>query len=165
MKVLHLSTSDMEGGAARAAYRLHQGLRHIDVNSYMLVRAKDSLDKNVIAKKDLLTKLAPMANALPLKLYQERKPNLFSSQWFPDSVANSTREIAPEIINLHWICNGFLKIETVVKLNKPIVWTLHDMWSFTGGCHYANDCHGYRKSCGVCPQLSSTNKKDVSYWI
>lgn len=165
MKVLHLSTSDIQGGAARAAYRLHKGLQIIDVHSQMLVRAKDSLDQTVIAKKDALTKLGPMANALPLKFYQERKRTLFSAQWFPDSLITSVKNIDPQIINLHWICNGFLQIENISRINKPIVWTLHDMWAFTGGCLYTENCDRYTQSCGNCPQLNSNGKRDLSYLI
>lgn len=165
MKILHLSTSDLDGGAARAAYRLHKGLQTISVNSHMLVRAKDSLNETVIAKNDALTKLGPLASGLPLKFYQSRKPTLFSTQWFPDTLINSIRNIESQIINLHWICNGFLKIENISRIDKPIVWTLHDMWAFTGGCHYTENCDRYIQSCGSCPQLNSKSKQDLSYSI
>ena len=164
MKILHLSTSDLDGGAARAAYRLHQGLQDIDVNSQMLVRAKNSLDSTVIAKQDLLTKLGPAANSLPLKFYPERDRALFSSQWFFDSVFDNAKKISSEIIHLHWICNGFLKIENIAKFEQPLVWTLHDMWTFTGGCHTTKGCLQYQKYCGNCPQLNSKKNWDLSSW-
>ena len=164
MKVLHISTSDIQGGAARAAYRLHQGLQNINVDSQMLVRAKNSLDSNVIAKQDALTKVGPIANGLPFKLYPKRDRFLFSSQWFPDSIIDNTKKIDPQVVNLHWICNGFLKIENVARINKPIVWTLHDMWTFTGGCHTTQGCNLYQKSCGNCPQLKSNKNLDLSKW-
>ena len=165
MKVLHLSTSDLEGGAARAAYRLHQGLQIIGVDSQMLVRAKDSLDETVIAKQDILTKLGPIANGLPLKLYNKRDQGMFSSQWFLDTIIAKVQELNPDIINLHWICNGFLQIESLAKFKKPLVWTLHDMWAFTGGCHYTQDCDRYINSCGACPQLKSNKNWDLSHWV
>lgn len=164
MKVLHHSTSDVEGGAARAAYRLHKGLKNIDVDTQILVRAKDSLDEKIVAKQDFITKLGPIANGLPLRLYKNRQRALFSSQWFYDSIVDSVQQINPEIINLHWICNGFLKIENIAKLKKPLVWTLHDMWAFTGGCHYTKSCDHFIRSCGNCPQLKSERKRDLSYW-
>ncbi len=164
MKVLHLSTSDIEGGAARAAYRLHQGLQNISVDSEMLVRAKKSLDKTVTDKQDILTKLGPIASRLPLRLYQQRDRVMFSPQWVPDSVVASVKSIEPHIINLHWICNGFIKIENLAKFNKPIVWTLHDMWVFTGGCHTTKGCILYQKHCGNCPQLNSKKNWDLSSW-
>ena len=69
------------------------------------------------------------------------------------------------MINLHWINGGYLKIGTIAKFKKPIVWTLHDMWAFTGGCHYNVDCTNYTTSCGNCPQLHSHKETDLSRWI
>ncbi|MGL5874472.1 MAG: glycosyltransferase family 4 protein [Xenococcaceae cyanobacterium] len=165
MKILHLSTSDLEGGAARSAYRLHRGLQNLGVTSQMLVRAKDSVDPTVIADPHPLTKLGPQLNNLPLKLYPQHNGQLFAPQWFPDALASKVEQIDPDLINLHWICNGFLQIETPIKFKKPIVWTLHDMWAFTGGCHYTQDCDRYTSSCGACPQLNSNKSKDLSSWV
>jgi glycosyltransferase involved in cell wall biosynthesis len=165
MKVLHLSTSDIDGGAARAAYRLHQGLQNIGVTSQMLVRAKASVDKTVIAEKTALTKLGPPSSGWPLKLYPQRDRAMFSAQWFPDAIAPKTKQINPDIVHLHWICNGFVQIETLAKLNKPLVWTLHDMWAFTGGCHYTQECDRYTNTCGSCPQLQGKGDGDLSRWV
>ncbi len=165
MNVLHLSTSDIEGGAARAAYRLHQGLKATGVTSQMLVRAKDSIDRSVIADKSILTKLGPSISGWPLKLYPNRNRVLFSPQWFPDEIAAKVAQLNPDIVHLHWICNGFVQIETLAKLNKPLVWTLDDMWPFTGGCHYAEACDRYIHYCGACPQLKSQKSRDISRWV
>jgi hypothetical protein len=91
MKVLLLNTSDTQGGAARAAYRLHQGLQRIGIDSQMLVQDKSSIDKNVTAP---LTRLGQNIartrvafDALPLKFYRERDQSTFSLQWLPDRTA------------------------------------------------------------------------------
>lgn len=162
MKSLLLSTSDIEGGAARAAYRLHQGLLAIGHDSKMLVRARFSGQKSVLAEKSALTKLGPQMNSWPLKLGSYQTKTLFSSQWFPDAIAKNVAQLNPDIVNMHWVCNGFLKVETLPKLKKPLVWTLQDMWPFTGGCHYAETCDGYQKTCGQCPQLNSQKESDLS---
>lgn len=162
-KVLHLSTSDIDGGGARAAYRLHEGLKSEQVDSRMLVRAKASTDKSVMAEKSLITKLGPPLSGLPLKLYPKTS-GMFSSQYFFDAIAHRVHQINPDIVHLHWICNGFLRIESLSQLKKPLVWTLHDMWPFTGGCHYTNECLGYQSSCGTCPQLNSQSNRDLSHW-
>ena len=165
MNTLVLSTSDIEGGAARAAYRLHQSLRTIGVNSQMLVRSKFSVDRAAIAHRTTLAKLGPSLDSLPLKLYPNRDRAMFSPQWFPDAIAPQVARLAPDLISLHWICNGYLQIETLAKFNKPIVWTLHDMWTFTGGCHYSQECDRYTASCGICPQLKSNKQRDLSQWV
>lgn len=165
MKVLHLSTSDIDNGGARAAYRLHQGLQAIHCDSQMLVRAKFSSDDSVTAERSLITKLGPPASSLPLRFYPRRNATMFSPQWFPDVITARARQIGPDIVHLHWVCNGFLQIESLPRFAKPLVWTLHDMWPFTGGCDYVRDCTHYQKSCGSCPQLGSNHSWDVSRWV
>ena len=60
-----------------------------------------------------------------------------------------------DIVHLHWINAGMIKIEDLAKIRAPIVWSLHDMWAFTGGCHYDEECQGYEKECGNCKVLGS----------
>ena len=165
MKILHLCTSDIEHGAARAAYRIHSGLQQIGIDSRMLVRAKLTIDSSVIAETNWRTKLAPSLSNLPLKLYRHRLKQLFSTQWTPDTIATRVKQLDPDAINLHWICNGFVQIETLAKFGKPLIWTLHDMWPLTGGCHYSQDCDRFQANCGNCPQLTSDRNWDLSRWI
>ena len=169
MKVLHLNTSDISGGAARAAYRLHKGLVNIGLDSQMLVQDKTSDDRNVIGSQTKLekgwAKIRPTLNAIPLQLYRQRDRTPYSVQWLPSKMNSKIKSIAPDIINLHWICGGYLQIETIAKFNKPIIWTLHDSWAFTGGCHIPYDCKKYTKSCGACPQLHSNRDWDLSRWV
>lgn len=54
-------------------------------------------------------------------------------------------------------------IRRIIESGKPIVWTMHDMWPFTGICHYASDCDKYTKECHYCPLLFKGGKKDLSY--
>ncbi len=169
MNILHLSTQDIGGGAARAAYRLHRGLQKIGHNSQMLVQEKLSDDKTVIAPKvRLLQGIAKSKltfEALPLKLYPQRSKAAFYTQWLPDRVAPQVAKINPDIINLHWISAAFMQIETIAKLPQPLVWTLHDSWGFTGGCHVIAECDRYKTSCGACPQLNSGKDWDLSRWV
>ncbi|MEH2367688.1 glycosyltransferase family 4 protein [Nostoc sp.] len=169
MKILHISTHDINGGAARAAYRLHTGLQDIRLQSQMLVQEKYSNDKTVIAPKIRLfqgiAKAKLTVESLPLKLYRQKKNTPFFTQWLPDRVIPKVAQINPDIINLHWISGGFMQIETFAKLKRPLVWTLHDMWGFTGGCHVTGECDRYKVSCGACPQLNSGNEWDLSRWV
>jgi glycosyltransferase involved in cell wall biosynthesis len=169
MKVVLINTSDIEGGAARAAYRLHEGLQGIGVSSQMLVKNKKSGEPNVIwSQKGIANKFDKIISTIsnsPLRLYPERNRGIFSPQWLPDSLAAKVAKIQPDIINLHWVCGGYMQIESLPKFNKPLVWTLHDMWPFTGGCHYSEECDRYTKSCGSCPQLHSSKDSDLSRWV
>jgi len=49
MKIVHLAKIDLQGGAARAAYRLHKGLQSVGHESFMLVASKSGDDPSVIA--------------------------------------------------------------------------------------------------------------------
>jgi hypothetical protein len=134
----------------------------IGVDSQMLVQFKSSDDRTVkMTEGKVKTRLRSFPDATALKRYPNRK-QLFSPQWFPDAVAPQVARIDPDVINLNWVCNGYLRIETLAKLRKPLVWTLQDMWSFTGGCHYSQGCDRYQTSCGNCPQLNSGREWDLS---
>jgi glycosyltransferase involved in cell wall biosynthesis len=171
LKALLVSTFDLYGGAARAAYRLHQGLRGINVDAQMLVQVKQSDSKNVVGDKaeSATTQINHgtriLLNQLPVKLYPNRGRNLFSPQWLHDGVVKKIDALNPDVVNLHWTSGGYLQIESMTKIQQPVVWTLHDMWAFTGGCHYNQDCNRYQTTCGTCPQLGSTKDADLSQRI
>jgi glycosyltransferase involved in cell wall biosynthesis len=173
MKVLLISTS-LEGGAGGSAYRLHQSLQNLGMDSQILVQTKSGDDEAVITvpKHKLVKKLSKLKSeqrldSLPLKFYPNRdRSSSFSLQWFPAyPIPSKVAQLNPDIINLRWTCASFLQIESIPKLNKPLVWTLSDMWAFTGGCHYSQHCDRYTDSCGACPQLGSTQDCDLSRWV
>jgi glycosyltransferase involved in cell wall biosynthesis len=71
-----------------------------------------------------------------------------------------------DIIHIHWVNEGIWShtfANKLNKVNKPIVWTIHDMWTFTGGCHYTEKCDLYYYGCGKCPILNSKRKRDISF--
>jgi len=168
MKTLLLSTADIQGGAARAAYRLHQGLQAIGVNSQMLVQYKYSDDKTIVAPTITgqgLAKMRPVIDGLPKKFYPQRQKTPFALRWLPDRTIPQIAQLQPDIINIHWIGEAFLRIETIAKFKQPVVLTLHDMWALTGGCLYSGECDRYTGACGKCPQLGSTQDWDLSRWV
>lgn len=168
MKILIVNASDIQGGAARAAYRLHRGLLEAGIDSKMLVQNKKSDDYTVTSLANSkfqkgVNLLRPTIDQLPVKFYKNRTKTLFSSSWFGFSnVINKINEINPDIVHLHWICGGMIKIEDIAHIKAPIVWSLHDMWAFTGGCHYDEECKGYKKNCGNCKVLWSDKENDLS---
>lgn len=169
MKALLINTSDSKGGAARAAYRLHKGLLSIGVDSRMLVQNKSTTDPTIIGPQTKFARrlqyLRRELDRVPLLFYPKRARTAFWCQWFPSNVPALVDRLAPDIVHLHWISGGFVNIESLKKLRRPIVWTLHDMWAFTGGCHYSGDCTKYELSCGQCPYLRSPRAMDLSRWI
>ncbi len=170
MKVLHVSTSDIHGGAFGAAYRLHQGMQQIGLDSKMLVQLKRSDDYTVfgpsLIKQRLFSDLRPMLDYVPAVFYPRRRRIIFSPALLPSGIVRKINKLNPEVVNLHWITGGFVRLEELAKIKKPLVWTIHDMWSFTGGCHYSGDCLKYQVSCGHCSDfLRSSMNYDLSRFI
>ena len=169
VNVLHVSTFDRHGGAALAAFRLHQGLGGLGIRSRMLVASQSSDAPSVIAPRTRLSKLGHDLVALidraPLALYRTRPATSFDIQWIGSFPTSAVARLAPDIIHLHWVAGGFLRIETLAKLARPLVWTLSDMWPFTGGCHVSGDCDRYRSQCGRCWQLGSDSTRDLTHWV
>ena len=166
VNLLMLNTFDSHGGAAMATYRLHRGLRSIGVDSRVLVQAKKTDDRSVIGPstkpEKIVAAVRPYLDGAATRLYRNRQKVFFSPAWLPETLAARVAKIDPNIIHLFWINYGFLRIETLKKFKRPIVWTLHDMWPFTGGCHYDDECGKFRQSCGNCPALNSEQESDLS---
>ena len=166
MKVLHISSTDSGGGAARGAYSLHKALRASGVDSRMLVGVKHTDDFTVIEPRTKLEKAVnhfrPHIDVLPLSLYPGRRPYAFSPAWVPNVLGGQVKRLTPDIINLQWVCGGFLRPESLRRFRRPLVWTLRDMWAFTGGCHYSLECERYIERCGACPMLGSSKEHDLS---
>ncbi len=164
MNVLHLNTYDRLGGAARASYRLHQGLLKAGVNSQQLVLQKTSPDPSIhiYSEPRLLKRFRAMADQWPLNFYPQRS-RAFSAHWVPNAVTQRIKNFHFDLLHLHWI-NRLLIPEALPRITqKPVLWTLQDMWAITGGCHYTQGCDLFTGQCGQCPQLNSTAKQDLSH--
>ena len=167
-RVLHLSTTDLKGGAARGSYWLHRALVERSVDSTMLVERKYANDDTVLGGASggpLLRRARACAEEMSLAAYHKTDDSYWSVNWVPSPICRAVDKLAPDIVHIHWSGGGFLPIEAVARLGRPVVWTLRDMWPFTGGCHYTAGCEGYRHACGNCPQLRSDRENDISRWI
>ncbi|CAN7690174.1 glycosyltransferase family 4 protein [Paenibacillus sp. LjRoot153] len=165
MKILHLSTSF---STQSAGYRLHQGLRSIGINSNVLVGAR-SVDEPTVIKPNSIERVIAYTSSeidkLLVNIYSKRRNTPFSASVLSNNINKKIFKLNPSLIHLHWINGGFIRIEQLEKIKKPMLWTLHDSWGFTGGCHIPFDCNRYQTGCGKCPALQSNNNKDLSSWI
>jgi len=177
MKILHLSTYDIRGGAARSAFRVHMALRRLGHDSTMLVAHRDSDDPTVTAlvrSTDLATRLQRRLRRSQILRefagYQDTRPTglePFSDDRSQHAI-DLVRQLPPcDVLYLHWVA-GFVDYEALFKALPPrttVVWQLHDMNVMTGGCHYDQDCGRHMNGCGACPQLGSTDPEDLSRQI
>ncbi|EAZ88809.1 glycosyltransferase, partial [Crocosphaera chwakensis] len=161
-KILQLNTIDIGGGAARATYRLHKGLQQAGHKSLMLANYKLSTDETVCLVNPLPELDESQKEAfttLQTHYINENRTELSNTLFnfpYPGWDVSQVEEVQEaDIIQLHWVAmfQSPQTLKRLASLGKPIVWTLHDMWAFTGGCHYTAGCDGYQTNCDHCPQL------------
>jgi glycosyltransferase involved in cell wall biosynthesis len=168
MKILYLNGADIEGGAAKAATRLLHGVHAQGVDARLYVQRKYGDDPLVDGPRSLLGKTLgftrPTIEQLLSGITPGKMNGPFCSAFLPDRLSGQVAGSAPDIIHLHWVAR-MMRLETLARFNKPIVWTLHDSWAFTGGCYLPGDCTRYKESCGKCPVLRSSVEDDLSHRV
>ena len=171
MKVVQLNTSTA-GGAGVAALRLNRALRAAGIESDLLVQEKTvqephvfGLDETFLGKKKSFARF--LGERLAFLPYEKDKSVRFA--FSPARVGTDISQHPllknADVIHLHWTQFGFLSLRSlqkIIALNKPIFWTLHDQWAFTGGCHYSRGCVNFQRHCGLCPFLKMPNENDLS---
>jgi len=162
LRVAAVNYHDIFGGAARAAFRLCEGLRRSGVDLTLHVQAKTS-DAFWARRSGGRARLRSMVDVIPLYRYRRRTGSYWSLNWLPNPSFPSFS--GTDIVHLHFVGSGYLPISRFRRLEAPIVWTLHDMWAFTGGCHYDEFCGRYVEGCGKCPQLGSRSARDLSSYL
>ena len=71
-----------------------------------------------------------------------------------------------DVVNLHWITDGFVSIEEIGKITKPVVWSLYDMWTFCGTEHYGVDSPNARWRAGYSRDNRPSDESglDIDRW-
>lgn len=161
MQVVHLTTTDF-GGAYKAAVRISKSMEYVGVDSKVLVRTKSRIDTegmeviNTPLKK-LISKTKNVGNLL-------LSEGDVISDYFGTDISKNQYVMDADVVFLHWV-NSFVSyhdVEKLMKLNKKIVWVMHDMWLFTGGCHCDQYCGRYIEECGFCPLSKHKKENDIS---
>lgn len=177
LNIVHLTSVD-NGGAGIAAYRLHLNLLKNKINSRFLVLSKSKDDESIKKIEDLIE--FDVRENIWLNQWDKCQADAYKypnkpegNEIFTDinsgiALHNIDEIKKADIINLHWTA-GLLDSDymQLAFFNKPVVWTLHDMNAFTGGCHYSAGCDRYKYQCGACPQLGSDDENDLSHqtWL
>lgn len=170
IKVLHVVAGSIQGGAAKGALNLHLGLREIGISSRLLVQnggyeGEDGVySLNGGAVRTIERKLVNGLEKGLFGYFGKQKGQVFSSGQFGQRITSHSLFEWADIINLHWVTAGMLNLRQIEALEKPVVWTMRDMWPFTGGCHYSMGCMKYTTGCGNCPMLKRAGNNDVSSW-
>jgi glycosyltransferase involved in cell wall biosynthesis len=170
MKVLIVSSQENNSGAGRAAYRLCKALEEEGVDVKILVRSQITNDWRIIGPQTRLDKILslilPFLDLAIFAIFNRKRKGVFSSSLIGSRfVWKKLKKYDADIIHLHWVNAGTFNLSDLKKIKKPIVWTLHDEWLYTGACHVANGCIRYKEICHACPELKSKYKYDLSYWL
>lgn len=160
MRILLLTSSNSVGGAAIACGRLMKALQ------------SQNIDVCLLSGESLGNKTSKRFRFVWERISIFIRNGLSRKNLFKVSIANTGYDVTAldcfqdaDIIHLHWIQHGFISMNILDKIlhcGKPVVWTLHDMWPFTGICHYAFSCRNYCSGCGSCIYLKSNCRRDVS---
>lgn len=164
-KVIHLSTDD-KYGAGKAACRISEAQKQLGVDSVVLTLNSFSNCSQKIKENIFTRSVRRILKKLNWSIVRCAHPKAL----FHYDLLGSSSDIIEylsdaDIINLHWINDGIWSrnfVRELIKLDKPIVWTMHDMWAYTAGCHYDEFCGRYKSNCKKCPILSSVLGSFVS---
>lgn len=176
MNILFINTNENYGGAARAANRIMRGVQRCGVEAQMFVKDKYSKSPDVIPLstytpssnwlfdifKWVIQKFKNRYHMFKWHPYKRTKQNVFMSDLRHTDIHGALQKLDYDIVHLHWINNRFLDISELSKMHKPIIWTMHDSWAFTGICHVPYDCKKYERHCGACPLLGSVKNQDYA---
>lgn len=184
MQVSHVNTF-LHGGAAVAGRRLHEELLKAGIDSRFYYSRQEGV------KEELGTTYEPvewsngglhqwLASTIGFRIHREsfkramrRRPQGNAVFTSPKGVANSDwpppgnrsqQSRRHDIIHLHWISKfiDYRSFFASLPDEQPLVWTLHDMNAFTGGCHFSSGCGRFQTGCGNCPQLGLRSVNDLS---
>jgi glycosyltransferase involved in cell wall biosynthesis len=166
-KVLHLNFSD-NGGAAIAVLRIHDALKRHNYKSKILVAEKINNSNDVFCNQNIFDKFIwkqkkKISRNLKF-VFKTKNKNTHTISFINSNILSQINKYDPDIINIHWIGNEFISLKQISKINKPIVWTLHDMWLYSGAEHYTTDkrfIHGYNKD----NRNSDESGFDINRWV
>jgi len=178
MNVTFLNIGDFGGGAAKAAYRLFSGMKklHQDGGNVRFVTLEKKLpdqdvypvadfreEKNLFEK--IVTRIKRTVKSRIRNYHRSKYPDR-KQAYIPDLYFSELADALPnlefDILHMHWVFGDFVNFKELQKINKPIVWTIHDCLAFTGICYYTGDCEKYQTECGACPVLQSGSDNDLS---
>lgn len=172
MKILLINTSAKTGGAAIAASRLMTSLHNLGVYAKMLVANKDIDNPSVVGLNQTWRhKWRFLIERLKIFVRQGfKRDHLFDIDPASEGadITGLPEFKEADVIHLHWVNQGYLSMKSlkgILHSGKPVVWTMHDMWTFTGICHYARECNNYKQQCGNCHLLRYPSPKDLSHKV
>lgn len=170
VNVVHLNAAG-SGGAYVAAQRLNDALNHYEgVHSQHWIFEYQSHHTRRWANtywKKWWAFLLHAAEKLDFLRFEKSKSVRFAFSHGKTGINPKHWNVIrnADVIHLHWINKGFISLQglqELLEMGKPVVWTCHDMWPFTGGCYHPRGCDHFASGCGNCQYLTSPSDSDLS---
>lgn len=173
IRVCHITSGPLNGGAARGAVTLHRALSDVGCDSTLVTDVVGGIPTDGVVQLPALIhpRIEQAARRsleqLPTNLYRRRSRFLFTTGLFGRSATGIPQVNDADIVHLHWLGGGLLSLSSLRHLRKPVVWTMRDAWPTTGGCHHPtiHNCTRFETGCGSCPQLASSKRIDLSRFV
>ncbi len=152
MKILHIVGGSPNSGAYKGAEILHNALIELGVKSKFLNDSTYIKNENhiIFLKRNffqnILYKINVNIEKILKTIFLHSPRSTFSLCLLGDDITKFEEYKYADIIHIHWLGEGFVSLKSLSKINKPVVWTMRDMWPFTGGSHYIMDFEQYEKS-------------------
>lgn len=163
MNILQIHTSDSKGGAAKNVYRFKKRLEELGHKTYLFVGYKLSKDKNVFLINPENIILETISNIIKRNFtgHIRRKISYLRAndiEFFDiDNLFNSPEYKEADVIHLRNLHGDYFPLKAIERISKekPVVWTLHDLWALTGHCAHPFNCQKWQKGCENCPYLDT----------
>ncbi|GBF12468.1 glycosyltransferase [Tepidibacillus sp. HK-1] len=156
MKVLQINSVCGIGSTGRIVTDIHNILIEQGHESY-IAYGRD-LSKNCDTSIKIGSKIDNYSHVALTRIFDKHG---FGSKKATQKFIEKVKELDPDIIHLHNIHGYYINIEVLFdylkKADRPVVWTLHDCWSFTGHCAYFDyvGCDKWKTGCYDCPEKNS----------
>ena len=152
MHILHVAASLNPNSAAG---RLCTALRHEGCQISTLGAFPPAFDAgHYFSKATWHAKWRTRFGKIPVWLCPHRQKNMpWSTPLFGNNLKLWVDQIQPDIVHMHWIAASTLNLNRLNDIKVPLVWTFHDTWPVTAGCHCCMECEKWRTECCNCPQL------------
>src|SRR5690606_13785767 len=166
LKIPHLQYKTTE---ASPGNRLHKAFLKAGMNSSLLCLYNELDEQNAIITLGRKAKWISRVNNWA-ETYLKRKTKsefgIFSYPVIGSNISEMNVVKDADVIYVHWVLNGFLSLdnfEQLIKLNKKIIFFMHDMWTITGGCHHSFGCNKYMEQCHNCKFFIGDKEKNLVY--
>lgn len=158
MKILHVIGGSPNNGAFKGAYILHKTLVKLGIDSLVLndtpyktklIYSEKHINNLKFVNNDIFKKLINkffiITEKILKSIFLHSPRSTFTIGILGFDITNLEEYKTADIVHIHWLNQGFISLRSLSKIKKPVVWTLRDMWSFSGGSHYLMDFEKFEK--------------------